>query len=121
MPVGVKRKADPKPCPSKVEPKTDSKNNKEAILQIQNVLMLHAWRCQKEKNKELNEQVKTLKLHGNNMEIQIYALHQLLDAEKGRVTALYDEVHRLINSVEQYKIEKAILQKVNKLYIVANI
>lgn len=88
------------------------KNMKEAVLQIQNVLMLHAWRSQKDKNKELDESIKRLKLHANNMEIQVYALHQLLDAEKGRVTALYEEVHRLMNNVEQYRIEKSVLQKV---------
>ena len=80
--------------------------------------MLHAWRREKERSKDLEDNVQKLKSHQGNLKLQIYALHHLLDGEKNRVSALYEEIHKLINSVEHSKQEKASLQKV-KIFAVA--
>ncbi|KAK6622139.1 hypothetical protein RUM44_001946 [Polyplax serrata] len=79
---------------------------KEAGSRIKNLVILNAWRQQREKNNLLEADVKNLTNQVEKLLLQTFALKQLLEAGETRVVQTNKDLKKVLNALEECKFQK---------------
>ncbi|KAK6618622.1 hypothetical protein RUM43_013013 [Polyplax serrata] len=79
---------------------------KQAGSRIKNLVILNAWRQQREKNNLLEADVKNLTNQVEKLLLQTFALKQLLEAGETRVVQTNKDLKKVLNALEECKFQK---------------